>query len=148
MVIAFQRADLFDQVGVNLGRVAAGPQQREHQRCEFVAHRQAGEPHPLFRIARTADDEAGLARIAPVEAGGDEIVERGNLLDQLARLARLLAVVQRGDQFHAFAKIAEIGLELGLHGCIEHGSPPGADNRARRVEFFGWVTRDRMALPR
>ena len=86
--IAFEPANLFEQVRIDLGRVSTGPQQREHQRGEFVTHRKARETHPLFRIATAADDEAGRARVGAVEAGADEIVQRGNLFEQLARLLR------------------------------------------------------------
>ena len=36
---------LLDQLGSGLGRVAANLQQRQHQRGEFVPHRQAGKAH-------------------------------------------------------------------------------------------------------
>ena len=55
---AGQRLDLLDHFGVDLGRVAAGLQQGEHQRGEFMAHRQAGEVDARL-LARAADGERG-----------------------------------------------------------------------------------------
>ena len=125
--IAFEPAHLFEQVRIDLGRVSTGPQQREHERCEFVTHWKACETHPLFRVATAADDEAGLARVTAVEAGADEIVQCGNLFEQLTRLCAFFVIAERGDQFDRFAQIGEIGLQLLGHGCIEHGRTPGVE---------------------
>ena len=43
--IAVECLDLRDHVGLDLGRVATGLQQRQHQRGELVAHRHGSETH-------------------------------------------------------------------------------------------------------
>jgi hypothetical protein len=43
--VAVQGLDLLDDLGLDLGRVAAGLQQRQHQRGELVPHRHGGEAH-------------------------------------------------------------------------------------------------------
>ena len=45
LIVAIQVLHLLDQLGSGLGRVAANLQQRQHQRGEFVPHRQAGKAH-------------------------------------------------------------------------------------------------------
>ena len=86
MEIPFEAADLFEQVGIDLGRMAARPEKREHQRGKFVPHREPGEADPFFRVAGAAHDEAGLAIVRPVELRAHHIVERGDLFEQFARL--------------------------------------------------------------
>ncbi|MNY82905.1 hypothetical protein D3C86_2252930 [compost metagenome] len=41
--LALEGADRLDDVGLDLGRMAAGLQQRQHQGGELVAHGNAGE---------------------------------------------------------------------------------------------------------
>src|SRR5690606_27325508 len=91
------------------------------QAGEFMAHRQAGEADPFLRVRRAADDEAGAALIVAVEPRADLVTERGDLLQQFARLVRPAIIAQRGDEFDRLAQIAEILLELLRHGCVEHG---------------------------
>ena len=67
-VVALERLDLLDRLGRDLRRMAARLQEREHERVEFVAHRQAGEGDDGV-LARRADREGGLARVVAV---GDE----------------------------------------------------------------------------
>jgi hypothetical protein len=47
--ITLQGLDLLDDLGLDLGRVAAGLQQRQQQRGELVAHRHGGEVHAHVR---------------------------------------------------------------------------------------------------
>ena len=128
MEIAFEAADLFEKVGIDLWRMAARPEQREHERGKFVPHRQAREANPLFRVAGAAHDEAGLAIVRPVELHAHHIVERGDLFEQFARLLRFRIVAprlrQRSDELDRLAQIGEIGRKLLRHGGVEHGKTP------------------------
>jgi hypothetical protein len=58
--VGVQRLDLFDHFGIDLGRVAAGLQQRQHQRREFMAHRDGREAHAHVADP-CVDRERGLA---------------------------------------------------------------------------------------
>ena len=67
--------------------MAAGLQEGEHQRVEFVAHRQAGERDDRV-LARRADGERRLARVLAVADERDPVGERGDLLQELAASRR------------------------------------------------------------
>jgi hypothetical protein len=124
MVIAFEAADLFEQVGIDLRRMAASPEEGEHQRGKFVAHREPSEADPFFRVASAAHNEAGLAIVRPVELRAHHIVERGDLFEQFARLLRFRIVAERSDELDRLAQIGEIGRKLLRHGGVEHGKTP------------------------
>jgi hypothetical protein len=97
VVVAVQRLDGVDHVLLDLRRVAAGPQQGQHQRGEFVAQRQAGEAQA--RVAADAlQAERGLARIVAVGAQADLVGAQAlDGLQQVEHLLRGVAVVERGD---------------------------------------------------
>ena len=119
MIVAIERHDLLDQVLRRLRWVAADLEQREHQRGEFVAHRQAGEADADVR-AGAADQEAGRAVVI---AGGDADLVRqgGDLVEQLAHLVRLGVLPQARDQLHGEADVDQIGFELLRQIGVEHG---------------------------
>ncbi len=112
-IVAVEVADLRDRLVRQLGRMAADLKQRQHQRGELVAERDAGEAHADIR-AGAADQEAGAARIVIGAGDGDLRMQFGDLVQQLQHLRGLGPVVERGDQFHRLAEVTEIGLELGL----------------------------------
>ncbi len=97
-----------------------------------MPHRQSGKADPLFRIAAAADHEAGLAAVGAVEAGVDEVVQRGDLFEQFARLRALVVIPERGDELDRLAQIGEIGLQLLGHRCVEHGRTPGFERKRCR----------------
>ena len=120
VLLGLQRADLLDQVGFHLGRVAAGLQQRQHQRGELVAHRQRGKAHAHVR-ALAGDLEGGAAAVGAVGAQRDLVGQADDLAQQLTHLLRFGAVVQRGDQFDRLLQAFEVALELGLEVGVQHG---------------------------
>src|SRR3546814_13271106 len=63
MIVAVERADLLQHLGRGLGGVAPDLQQREDERGEFMAERDAREAHGDLRVARAADQEAGPAGV-------------------------------------------------------------------------------------
>ena len=123
MQIAGQTLDLFDDFGVNLGRVAARLQQGEDQRREFVSHRQAGEADARC-FTRTADGERwaqlGITVLAQADLGG----LFGNILEQAEHLLRGRPVIERGDDFDRLLQLFKVGLELGFDVCVEHAVLP------------------------
>ncbi len=98
--ISGKRTHLVDRLGGELRRVAADLQQREDQRREFVAHRQAGEAHAdVARPARLSEND-GTALGAVTTFGQREFVgERGDVVQHALQLARLVAVVERHRDF-------------------------------------------------
>ena len=56
-----QRLDLLDQLGVKLGRITADLQQRQHQRSEFMAKRDAGKAHSAIATTHTVNGKRWLA---------------------------------------------------------------------------------------
>jgi hypothetical protein len=119
--VAFDGLDLLDHVGLDLGRVAAGPQQRQHQRGELVAHGDGGEAHAHVRPG-AGDLEGGTAGVLAVEAGRDlGRRDGGDLAQQLAHLGRSRAVVEARDQLDGLGDALEVGLELGLDAVVQHG---------------------------
>ncbi len=118
-----QRLDLRNHVSLELGRIAAGLQQGEHQRGEFMAERQAGKRDAVADAGgRAVHGERGPAggRIAAF-AHGDAVGELGNLAHQCQQLLRGRAAVGVGDEFDRVHQTFEIGLELGLEVGVEHG---------------------------
>src|SRR5690606_15960447 len=126
---------------VDLHRVAADLQQRQHQRSEFMPHRDAREADR--DVGAGADDgERGLARVVAL-AQGNLVGSRSNLAQQLAELARRLAVVQRRDEFDRLRQLFHVGRELGLEVCVEHGVGSwGEGGRGREVSRAAMTARD------
>ena len=88
--------DLFDHVGFQLRRVAAGLQQRQDQRGEFVPHGQAGEADAgaLFTRADLADAERRAARVVAAFEQTDLVGQAGDILQQATHFGGLGAVVE------------------------------------------------------
>ena len=105
--------------------MAAGLQQGQHQRGEFVAHRDAGEAD-AGSFAPTADGERRLASIAAIVAHADLGRERGDVGQQFAHLARGIAGIERCDEFDGGLELIEVGGKLGLDGGVEHDGSPGS----------------------
>src|SRR5690606_20203900 len=64
--------------------------------------------------------ERRLARVVAV-ADGDPVGSRSDVAQQFAELARLVAVVQRRDEFDRLLQLLHVGHQLGLEVCVEHG---------------------------
>jgi hypothetical protein len=64
--VAVQRLDLVDHFLLDLGRVAARPQQRQHQGGEFMAQRQAGKAQLLLLPTRCSVNEGLRASLPSV----------------------------------------------------------------------------------
>ena len=131
-VLPIEIAHLLDHVGRSLGRMAADLQQGQHERGEFMAHRDAGKAHADVG-AEAVDREGRLARFAVVAAQADLVRQRGDLLQQLVQLARLGAVVQRRDQFDRLRELFQVGLQLRLEGFVEHGEHSETEKRGREA---------------
>ncbi|MNM67243.1 hypothetical protein D3C81_787670 [compost metagenome] len=118
--LAIDGLDAVDHVLLDLRRMAAGPQQGQHQRFKLVAQGQAGETHAVV-LAFAGDDERGLARIVAgiiqrdlAVAGSDDVGQ------QAAHVLAGAAVVERGDQAQRLAQQAHVLLQLGLEAVVEH----------------------------
>jgi hypothetical protein len=118
--------DLLDQRGIDLGRMAAGLQQGQHQRGEFMPHWDAGEADAR-RLARQADREGRLARIGAVITYCDQRRQGADVLQQGAHFGRFLAAVEGRDEFDGLLKFFEVSLELCLDCIVEHGISPQWD---------------------
>ena len=118
--VRVQRLDLLQHLRLHLGWVAAGPQQGQHQRGELMAQRDGGKAHTT-RLALLGHHKRGRAGIAAAVVKRHHVGQLGNLNQQLAHLGRLGAGVQRGDQANGRAQVVQIGLQLRLQGCFEHG---------------------------
>ncbi|KAG1202191.1 hypothetical protein G6F35_012218 [Rhizopus arrhizus] len=118
--VALQVLHLLDQLGGGLGRVAADLQQRQHQRGELVAHRQAGEGQ-VDVLARGAQVEGRHAALAVAQHLQRDLVRQAfQGLQQFQHLLRLGAVVGvRGDLDRA-GHALQIGLQLRLQVGVQH----------------------------
>src|SRR3546814_7040275 len=94
MIVAVERADLLQHLGRGLGGVAPDLQQREDERGEFMAERDAREAHGDLRVARAADQEAGPAGVIVGAADADLVRQQRDLVEQARQLGRLCAVVR------------------------------------------------------
>jgi hypothetical protein len=121
--VALEIADLVEQFLLDLRRIAAHLQQREHQRSELVAERDAGEGGRHV-AADAPDGKRGSAVGIAVTGDGDLVRQRSDLVQQLSELARRLALIERGDELDRLDEPFEIGLELGLEFGFEHVRTP------------------------
>ena len=122
--------------------MAAGLQQREHQRGELVAHRHAGETHPRFGSG-PAQGERGLASASssPPHVKRDQIGHRLDVVQQFEHLARLGAVVERGDDLDGLREPLQVALQLRLEVAVEHGVHPRLIHVQRSSRAAGRATR-------
>ena len=116
-----QALDLLDDVRLDLGRVAAAPQQGQHQRGKFMAQRQPGKAQAGVS-ASTLQGERRLAGVSAIGAQCDLVAAQAlNGLQQVQHFAAGLTVVQRGHhidrQRHAF----QVGCKLCFECFVEHG---------------------------
>jgi hypothetical protein len=87
-----------DHAGVDLRRMAAGLQQGQDQRGEFVPHRDAGKADAC-RFARAADGERGLAGRELPSCRTPPCSDSSAMSCSSASISwRLVAVIERGDQ--------------------------------------------------
>ena len=109
---------------VSLARMAADLQQRQDQRIEFMAHRQAGEGHGGLG-PDAADGERGLALVLAVERQRNLVGDGCNVFQQRPHFLRLVALVQRADQLDRMNDTFEIGFQLRFDGVVQHGAGSG-----------------------
>ena len=109
----------FGERVVDPNRMPADLQQGQHQRGEFVAHRDAGEGDAR-RFAGQADGEGGAQGGSTVFAQADLGREFGDVDEQAAHFLGLGTVVERGDEFDRSLELFEVGGKLGLDGGVEH----------------------------
>ncbi|MPM70463.1 hypothetical protein SDC9_117418 [bioreactor metagenome] len=124
--VAVQCLDLVDDRLLDFGRMAAGLQQGEDERGEFMPRRDAGKVDAR-RFAGQADGEGGAAGGVAVFAQADLGGEAGDIDQQVAHFAGLGAVVERGDEFDRALEFFEIGRQLGLDVGVKHGFSPFAE---------------------
>ena len=120
VALGVQRPNLVDQLGIDLGRVAASLQQRQHQRRELVTHRD-GRKAQAHVFTGPRDLKRRAPRVVAVETRTDFVVQLGDLDQQRPHLFRCGALVQAGDQLDRVLQALKVGLELGLNGGVEHG---------------------------
>jgi len=88
-----QTFDLFDDACVDLGRIAADLQKREHEGRELMAHRDAGKMHAR-RLAGQRDAKRRFERSIAAFTHGDFIRKRGDFFDELADFRSLGAGIE------------------------------------------------------
>ena len=119
--VRVQRLDLLQRVGLHLGRVAAGPQQRQDQRGELVPQRNGGEAQ-LRAAAGARQGEGGHARVLAVGAQRDLVgAHAGDLFQQLAHLGRFGVAAQRGHHLERLLHALQVSGELLLDVVVQHG---------------------------
>src|SRR3546814_793381 len=97
-------------------------------------NRQAGQAQ-VDVVAGGGDRERGLALpVVAVHFDGHLVRQRADVFQQREQFARLVAVVDRGDQHDRTHQAFEVGGELGLQVVVEHGfdSPDGRQARGLR----------------
>ena len=120
LVVAVQRLDGIDRLGLDFRRMAARPQQRQHERGEFVAQRQAGEAQAHVR-AGALQRERRLAGVVAVGAQRDLVGAQAlDRLQQVERLLRRVAVVERRDDLERLLDALQIAGELVFQFLFEH----------------------------
>ena len=121
-VITIEVANLLDGRFVELDGVAAHLQQRQHQRGEFVAHRDRGKTHADLG-AGTVDTE-GWQTHACIDAfhQRDLVTQLGDVEEQFFHLAGFGAVIERSDQLKRIRNLDgdyefETFMSLTCHNC-------------------------------
>ena len=90
--------DLVNNLLLDFGRMATAPEQRQHQRSEFVAERQAGKAQARG-AASTLHGERWAARVCAIGTQSDLVTAQTlDGFQQIAHLCRRLALVQRSYQ--------------------------------------------------
>ena len=103
--------------------MAAHLQQRQHQRGEFMAHRDTSESHADIG-AHPPNQEGRLAGVLTVAIEAHLVGQGSDVFEQTCKLRRLRAVVQRRDQFDRLGDVGQIAFQLILHCGVEHYIPP------------------------
>ena len=129
--IGVQRLDLFQRVGLDLGRVAAGPQQGQDQAGEFMTAGDGGKAQ-LRAAAGARQRERGFARVGAIGAQRDHVGARvHHFLQQFAQFLRRLAVVQAGHHLERLLHALEVGGQLLLDVVVQHGGYSFFDSCSR-----------------
>src|SRR5690606_2942471 len=117
--VGVDRADALDGGVLDLGRMAAGPQERQHEGGELMAERNRREAD-RHRRAFAAQREGRPALVVAIGVELDQVRRSLELVEQFPQLAGLLAVVERGDYLDRPREPLEVGLQLGFDIVIEH----------------------------
>ncbi|MNZ43958.1 hypothetical protein D3C78_615730 [compost metagenome] len=117
--LAFERADLFDHFGTGLRRVAADLQQGQHQRSEFVAHRDAGETQADIGT-RAIDRERWLACIVTVVEQSNLAGKTGNVFQQFKHFLGFRTVVEGGNDLDRLGDPFQVRFQLGFKIGVQH----------------------------
>jgi hypothetical protein len=120
LVLRLQRLHLLDEGSLHLGRVAAGLQQRQHQRGELVAQRQRREVQAHVGAGPRHLERRPPRRRAVEPRAHHRRVQRGHLGQQLAHLERGGAVVKRSDQLNGLLQALQIPGQLPLNATVQH----------------------------
>ena len=119
-ILAVQLADLFEEVIAGFRRMTTHLQERQYQRRELMAHRNADETHAHV-AACTVQRERRLTLVVLIRfVAGQTRRQRGDLLQHCAHLLRLLGVVERRSDRYIVSHFAEVGLQLILDGSVQH----------------------------
>lgn len=86
-----------------------------------MPHRQGGEVNADLPFGRS--DLEGGARKARIERFfvGEQLGERGDLLEERLHFAGRFAFVERGDETDGAAQFREVGAQLVLQAGVKHG---------------------------
>jgi hypothetical protein len=125
---AVERLDLLDHFRLDLGRMAAGLQQRQHQRGEFVAHRDAGKFDARASSPGRPTANEGLREHRCRRTHAD-LVESAAMSLSSSHLPAPCRWRRAWRRVRSVAAATEVGLKLGLDGGVEHGFSP-----------FKWMT--------
>ena len=90
-----------------------------------MAQGQARKAHAAV-LALAGDHKGGLACVLAGPGERHLVAQGRDGLQQLAHLGRGGAVIERGDQADRLAQQAEVLLQLGFEGVVEHGYLLGA----------------------
>ena len=116
--LAVQIADLLQQGRVGLGRVAAGLQQRQYQRGELVAHRDAGEANAWGLAGRANGHARGALVFVGYEA--DLAGHLGDFDRELVQFFALGAVIGGHADFNRVNDILQVRVQLFLQVGVQH----------------------------
>ena len=120
VVGALDRPDLLGDVVGDAGRVTADVEEREHERRELVAERDAGE-RDLHRRAHADDVERRHPDVRAVTTDGHEFGQRRDLVEQAGEVGRLGRFVERCDELDRMTERGEVLAQLLRERGIEHG---------------------------
>ncbi|MPM87040.1 hypothetical protein SDC9_134133 [bioreactor metagenome] len=118
--LAFEALDLLDHIGLDLGWIARGLQQRKDQRGKFMPHRQAGKTHaPFAPLGRHRERGLALIVVATLDQG-DQAGLLGNIAQQFLHFMGFCAIVQRRHDLDRLRHPLQVGFQLSLDIGVQH----------------------------